>query len=114
MIRRIFTLASVVSLLLCAATVGLCVRSFWVEDCVRWIGQQSRGELKPCPPRLSAFATFCYHGKLCIGVNIQKNTGADEESGGWFYEKNPTIGFSYAANFGDALFDRFGLGIRRH
>src|SRR5262245_8766849 len=32
--QRLFTLLSAVSLLLCVATVGLWMRSYWVSDCV--------------------------------------------------------------------------------
>jgi hypothetical protein len=49
---------------------------------------------------------------LLVGAFIQKNEGAGEWKGGWFYDKDPTVGF--AASSGDALFDHFGLDIRRH
>lgn len=37
MFRRLFAAASVVSLLLCAATVALWVRSYWVVDNLAWV-----------------------------------------------------------------------------
>ena len=110
--RRLFTLASALGLLMCMATVVLWVRSYWAADRLMWLEEESRGTFGPCPPHVSAVVGFCAHGQLLFGAFIQKNEGAEEWSGGWFYDKNPTVGF--AVRSGDTLFDHAGLEIRRY
>ena len=45
MLRRLFTLLSALSLLLCVATAVLWVRSYWVCDSVGWLQRHDRFEL---------------------------------------------------------------------
>jgi hypothetical protein len=44
-IRRLFELASILSLMLCVATCGLWVRSYWVADTLRYYGRVREGRL---------------------------------------------------------------------
>jgi hypothetical protein len=65
MIRRLFTVASALSLLLCVTAAVLWVRSYWVEDsCFR---------VKDFPPDIQRFSLICtVNGKLLVAFSRVK------------------------------------------
>jgi hypothetical protein len=85
--HRLFTFASAMSLILCVATVALCVRSYWVEDTVGWCS--GRIELGPKKYRGTWRGLLSSSGRLSIGHDIRnafKPVLLPQVPRGWWHE----------------------------
>ena len=90
--RRLFTLTFAVSLLLCLAAVGLWVRSYWVEDDVRYVfgptvPTRLAGNLVRKSVLLSSSSGQCairYTSHLSVVLGFEPCI----EDGNWFYTRS--------------------------
>src|SRR5262249_29306708 len=78
--RGLFNLFAILSLLLCLASVGLWIRSYWIEDVLRSVSHQS------------AHYVTCLRGRVLILITPGSQGHRDL---GFVYTTAETIGYGY-------------------
>jgi hypothetical protein len=113
-IRRLFTLASAISLLLCIATMLVLLRSYWVADDIR----RDSYTVSARTARVTSLEVFCDHGHLSFAYESDSNPNTKDAATGvmwnWMVDFDATPAsnrFSRPVRGGSILATRAGQTI---
>jgi hypothetical protein len=110
-LRRTLNLLTVLSLLLCMAAATLCVRSFWVIDCVEWVTHLSEQEVRWLFAESEAGALRV--GRKAVNLFPQDSYARERMKKTPTWERRRAGGAAWRKNLKpQARGDRYTLGMR--